>query len=70
MGGAQPGGDLTVQLLRCRTGGRSVLVESESTVDEVQLDGEPEALVTDQVFHFSPELARLGQGVTGVALVN
>ena len=68
MGSPQPRGDLEVRLLRCVIGEQSVVLENEALVEELRLDQQPEVLEADDVYHFSQELARLGQGITGIAL--
>lgn len=59
-----------MQLLRCIMGGQAVLVENETVVEGISLESDLERLNAEQVVRFSEELLRLGQGVTGVGLVN
>lgn len=59
-----------MQLLRCTIGGRPVFVEHETPLERLAPDAEPETLACDMVYRFSQDLARLSQGVTGVALIN
>ena len=58
-----------MQLLRCSVSGQSVLVEDQAVVAALALDGAPEPLAADEVYHFSQDLTRLCQGITGVAVL-
>lgn len=58
------------QFWRCTTGGRSVLVENESVVESIPTETSTEAFTPDQVFRFSKDLTRLGQGVIGVGVMD
>lgn len=58
------------QFWRCTTGGRSVLVENESVVESIPTETSTEAFTPDQVFRFSKDLTRLGQGVIGVGVAD
>lgn len=59
-----------MQLLRCHMGGKAVLVEDSTIVQDLALERVPEPLVAEEVYHFSHDLLRLSQGVTGVAVVD
>ena len=63
---------MPIHLLRGVVGGQDVLIEDPSIAETTPFDVTPSPveLPSSTVFRFSEDLVRLGQGVTGVALVD